>query len=101
MPFPVAFLGSTTLGTCSSPPTTVVGSCSPNVFVNGSAVAIIGAQIIPHKRYHDKHPHGGMVCVGSPNVFVNGSAMAMALSPMPNITCGDTIGVGSPNTYVN
>lgn len=90
-----AMIGSKTAGRCGAPPT-VLNSGSPNVFVNGVAMAYVGSGIVPHARPNES-PHGGSVSSGASTVFVNGRPAAFVSS---NVSCGDVVVSGSPNVNV-
>ena len=93
----VAVIGSLTAGACNSPPT-VITQGSPDVFVEGVSIGIVGSPIVPHKRYNSKKPHGGSVSSGSPNVFANGIPIARVNDP---ISCGDKIAKGASTVSAN
>jgi uncharacterized Zn-binding protein involved in type VI secretion len=75
-------------------------SGSPNVFVNGKAVATVGSTVLPHFCFIGNtlisHTNR-VVTTGSPTVFVNGRAAACIGSLTD---CGDTVAQGSPTVFV-
>ena len=99
---------------CFLPPTAIVNG-SPNVFVNGKAVATIGSQLFPHFCFRP-NPHGPgeqlvshtqrTISAGSPTVFVNGLSAAFVGSPIIAIAtpadtpCTDMVIQGSPDVFV-
>jgi len=61
---------------------TIVGNLAPTVLVNGSPVAVVGAQVAGHGR----GPHSGpTMAAGSGKVYANGIAVVRAGDPA---TCG-------------
>lgn len=90
----VSRLGDLTSGHCFPPYPFI--TASSDVFVNGIAVT----------RISDAFPvhccgipcHSGTQAVGSPNVYVNGLAVARIGDA---VSCGDTVGQGSPNVFAN
>lgn len=66
---------------------------SPNVFINGIPCIRVGDHYITHC---DPQPecHDGVLSGGSSTVFVNGQPIGRVGDP---ISCGDTVGEGSPN----
>lgn len=84
---------------CNLFPTPIL-SGSPNVFVNGKAVATEGSILPPHFCFIGNtlisHTNRS-ISSGSPTVYVNGKAAA-AIGSLVN--CGDTIAQGSPTVFV-
>lgn len=69
-------------------------SASPNVFCNGIPVIRVGDLYAVHCCVIPCH--GGSLAAGSSKVFVNGLALGRVTDP---ISCGDTVGQGSPNSF--
>lgn len=67
---------------------------SPNVFINGIAAHCIGHAWDTHCC--GPSCHSGVLSAGSGSVFVNGRALARIGD---GISCGDTVGQGSPNVF--
>lgn len=90
---PVARIGDNSAGHGGFPARpTAVGSA--DVFVNGLGAHRLGDAWPTH--CNGSSCHGGVTASGSPTVFVNGKALARVGDP---ISCGDTIGEGSPNVF--
>ena len=73
----------------------IVGILSPNVYVNGTNITVIGAAV-------QGHPPGGIhagptMATGSSNVFSNGISVCRQGD---SATCGHT-STGSSNVFVN
>lgn len=70
-------------------------SASGNVFINGRGAGRVGDSYPPHKC--GKAIHQGRLGRGSRSVFINGRAAGRVGD---GLTCGDTVGQGSPNVFI-
>ena len=93
----VAREGDSSTGADGYPPTAAVSGFSPNVFVNGKPIQLLG---LTHYAGHASpyiHTTGGRVTSsGSGKVFANGIATVRSGD---SIADGDTVGAGSPNVF--
>jgi len=90
----VVRLNDISCGHCYEPRRNV--ESSPNVFVNGIGVHLIGHKWPTHTC--GESSHDGVMAEGSSNVFVNGKSVAR-IGDL--ISCGDITAEGSSNVFVN
>lgn len=90
----VAGVGDLSTGHGTYPPSQAVTG-SPTVTVNGKGIVRVGDAYAPHCNTIPPYDcHSGVVVSGSTSVTANGIPIALPGSP---ISCGDTVGPGSPN----
>jgi uncharacterized Zn-binding protein involved in type VI secretion len=77
---------------CFPPRPAAAGSA--DVFFNGRAVHRVSDPWIEHTC--ENETHGGVSAGGSSNIFVNGISLVRTADP---ISCGDTAGEGSPDSF--
>ena len=92
-------LGDMSKGHDGYPPTPSVVTPVSTVFINGIKAVTVDAEFETHTKGRDVHPQSSRkVTGGSPNVFFEGKPAARVDDP---ISCGDTIGEGSPDVFIN
>ena len=86
-------LGDKTIGHCFFPTPSIQASF--NVFINGRGAVRIGDSYLPHRC--GKKVHQGKLARGSRKVFINGRAAGRVGD---QLSCGDTVAVGSTNVFI-
>ena len=86
-------IGDMSAGHCFYPVPLQGGS--GNVFINGRGAGRVGDPYPPHSCGNSTHQ--GNLGSGSSKVFINGRAAGRVGD---SLTCGDTVGMGSPNVFI-
>ncbi len=78
------------------PPTECIETPVQRTFINGLLAATVDADHDPHSSGATTHTDRKIV-EGSPTVFIEFFEAARTTDP---IECGDTCGIGSPDTFI-
>ena len=88
-------LGDLSSGHGCFPPTAINSTPVSKTFINGIKAAVVDAGLVNHRCGKTTH-FNRKVTSGSGKVFIEGKA---ACRISDSVSCGDTIGQGSSNTY--
>lgn len=89
-------LGDLSTGHGCFPPTACTGGTASKTYINGIPAQIQGSSFLVHFCGRSVHPTR-LASSGSSTVFIEGKP---AIRIGDNISCGDTVGQGSPNTII-
>lgn len=93
-------IGDMSTGHSCFPPTPMAVSPVSKTFINGVNPGVVdsGSQHVAHSCGNTVHPNSTRThSSGSSNTFIEGKPAARIGD---NISCGDAVGQGSPNTFV-
>lgn len=85
--------GDLSAGHACFPPTNCTGGVASKTFINGIPAQIIGASYTAHRCGKTVHP-SRQASSGSGTVYIEGQP---AIRIGDSISCGDSVGQGSPN----
>lgn len=88
-----------TAGSCSWPPTNLIATNAPRVFVNRIQIGVQGDRFIEHRGTPCRTLHAGpqrAIAMGSRRVFAHGRQVARITDP---VVCGDRVAQGSRNVF--
>ena len=91
-----ARLGDLSTGHGCFPPTACSGSTASKTYINGIPAQVQGSSYVVHVCGKSVHPVR-LASSGSGTVMIEGKA---AIRIGDSISCGDTVGQGSPNTII-
>lgn len=92
-------LGDLSQGHDGFAPTQSVITPISTVIINGLAALTVNAEFTAHTSGNQTHPQNNRkVIAGSPDIFFEGKSAARVGD---SISCGDVVGQGSPNVFLN
>lgn len=92
----IALEGQNSTGHLCYPPTNAVGAYSTKTFINGKAIQLLGLTFYSDHNCGDSVHTNRVTVEGSSKTFVEGVSVCRIGD---QISCGDTVGQGSENSF--